>query len=266
MPILCGKWIPGYFEVLWTQCYWISFCVFVFIFCSTHVVGVRTCLKVLFSQFVFIILFIVLPFAACWVHTCYSAFKIHSRETCVLNSAAICCRKRTQPFPDTSVWERHVFYLCYRYCISCVSLYLFPFCLLWFHKETTLLRVWANTTFLVSLAIVFIWSLFDKTGMQRVWHYPSQSAEPWIQSFTSYRSCLDLYGDQGVACGLFVTFWLRTLCGLLVLLCLKAHTHQDLKQAVRMQRKHSIVSIDRKKQNNSYDTIGHNKLPFFSGI
>lgn len=48
-----------------------------------------------FLSFFFFILFVVLPFAACWVHTGYSAFKIHSCETCVLNSAAICCRKRT---------------------------------------------------------------------------------------------------------------------------------------------------------------------------
>lgn len=46
------------------------------------------------------------------------------------------------PIPDPSVWEHCMFYLCHRYCMSCVFL---PFCLLGFHKDTTLSRVWANT-------------------------------------------------------------------------------------------------------------------------
>lgn len=46
-----------------------------------------------------------------------------------------------------------------------------------------------------------------------------------------------MYLEQGVPCGLSVILWLRTPYGLLVLLCLKAHTCEDLKQAERMQRK-----------------------------
>lgn len=73
---------------------------------SLCLLGLRTCLNVPFSPFFLkMILFIVYPFAACWVHRCYSSCEIHSCERCILNSAAIGCRKRTWPFPDTSVWE-----------------------------------------------------------------------------------------------------------------------------------------------------------------
>lgn len=62
-------------------------------------------------------------------------------------------------------------------------------------------------------------------------------------------SSLDLYWDQGVAYGLFVTFWLRALCGLLVLLSLNAHTIQELKQAVILQGNITFsVRIEKKKK------------------
>lgn len=118
------KWIAGYFEVLWTQCYWISVCVF--IFCSTLCLILRPgiCLPILFSLFVFIILFVVLSFAACWVHTGYSAFKIHSCETCVLNSAAICCRKRTYSW-SICVRALYVLFMSQILYVMCFSSLLF---------------------------------------------------------------------------------------------------------------------------------------------
>lgn len=69
---------------------------------------------------------------------------------------------------------------------------------------------------------------------------------------TSCRSRLDLYLDQGVTC---VTFWFRTCYGLLVLLCLEAHTVSYLEEK-------NTFSV---QQSNNFDTISFSnvlKLPY----
>lgn len=104
----------GYFEVLWTQCYWISVCFYIFTLLFALCWAYAHALK----SSCFIILLIILPFAACWVHTRYSACTIHSCETCVLNSAAICCRKRTQPLPDTLSYVLFMLQTLYSICFS----------------------------------------------------------------------------------------------------------------------------------------------------
>lgn len=117
-----------------------------------------------------------------------------------------------------------------------------------------------NTTSLVSIAFVCIWSPFDKAGT----FTERRGSWIWRQICTSNMSFLDLYWNQGVSCGLFfflVTFWLSTLRGQLVLLSLNAHTIQELKPAGRKQRKYNILSMFRKKRR--YDTIRYNNLTFF---
>lgn len=125
--------------------------VFVFIFCSTLclILGLRTCLKVLCSSSVFLLFYsLLLLFTACWVHTCSSAFKlIHVRLVFWTRLPYVI---EGGPIPDTSVWESFIY-------VTDTSYHLFfpPLCLLWFHPETTLLRVWANARLLLVLLLLF---------------------------------------------------------------------------------------------------------------
>lgn len=59
----------------------------------------------------------------------HATLPLHSCETCVLNSAAIRCRKRTQPFPDTSVRASYVlFILQILYIMFFFTIFLFVNC------------------------------------------------------------------------------------------------------------------------------------------
>lgn len=146
-----------YFEVLWTQCYWIFVCVFLyfagpFASCWAYAQALKS------SVLSFYHLIHCFTFAARWVHTRYSACKAHRYESCVLNTAAICCRKRTYPFPDSSVRASYVLFMLQ----TLYGMYLFPFCLLWLHTLTTSLRVGASAQLLFFLLLLF------SGGTQRV--------------------------------------------------------------------------------------------------
>lgn len=111
----------------------------------------RARLKVPFFQFVFLIISLLfLPFAAWWVHTNYSAFKVHSCET----SCHTLYREDLAFL--WNICEKFMLYLCFKYCISFVFLYLIPFCLLHLFTDCIVESLSQYWTFLISVAFVFV--------------------------------------------------------------------------------------------------------------